>query len=98
MEKFIGEKDKKDKKSEEKLPWIKDIPLILLLVIFFGYFNFFTEKSYNIMTSLYYLFIFLIIARIVYPPIFELITKGLSYLINPPKIELKDIINKVNRE
>ena len=96
METFIDSKEKK--KNKEKLPWIKDIPFILLVVIFFGYFNFFTEKSYDVITSLYYLFIFLLIARIVYPPIFELITKGLSYLINPPKIELKDIINKVNRE
>jgi len=93
MESFITQKEKKE---QEKLPWMKDIPLILLVVIFFGYFNFFTQKSYDIATSLYYLFIFLLITRIVYPPIFNLISTGLGYIINPPKIELKDIINKVN--
>lgn len=92
MEHFTESKEK----PKDKYPWMKDIPFVLLLVIFFGYFNFFTQKSYDIVTSLYYLIIFLVIARVVYPPVFNLIINGLKYIINPPKIELKDIINKVN--
>lgn len=92
MEQFLETENLK----ENKYPWMKDIPLILLIVIFFGYFNFMTQKTYDILISLYYLTILLIITKILYPPIFLLITKILKYVINPPSITLQNITDIMN--
>jgi hypothetical protein len=96
MEKFIENKENKTE-PKTKYPWMKDVPLILLVVIFFGYFNFFTLKSYDILISLYYLVIFLVITRIVYPPLFNLVINLLKMIISPPNITLDSIKNLINK-
>ena len=91
METFIENKEKTSKITQDKYPWMKDVPLILLVVIFFGYFNFFTSKSYDIITSFYHLIILIIISRIVYPPLFNLIITLLKTIISLPEISLDSI-------